>query len=199
MKNKINSNKANSVREKLIWSVLTPQFVLLIISIAWINISPSDNVFKYFIFNFKLLIEGIGIGFALAVAGYLFYLFTKKTKRFPETVELFEQMLAPTFSNFKVFDLISLSLISGFCEEIFFRGLMLSTFGIVIASIAFGLLHLPGKKFWIYAIWATGSGFILGWLFLISGSLWLPITAHAVNNILGMFMLKTIKVPSKDF
>jgi len=186
------SNKIDSKRERLLWSVLIPQFILLAVSIVWINISPKDNVFKYFIFSFKLLFLGIAVGITLAIAGYLFYFFAKKTKKFPATIELFEQMLAPTFSNFKVFDLIALSCIAGFCEEIFFRGLVLPAFGIILSSIAFGMLHFPGKKFWIYALWATASGFLLGFMFKISGSLWLPITAHSVNNLIGMFMLRKI-------
>ena len=180
-------------REKLIWMTLVPQFILLLISIAWINIFPNDNVFKYLHLNLKILVVGILAGILLALAGYGFYKYTKKTNKFSATVELFEKMLAPTFKNLKALDIISLSLISGFCEEIFFRGLILPVFGIVIASIAFGLLHLPGKRFWVYAAWATLSGFLLGWLFILSNSLWLPIIAHVVNNIVGMFMLKKLK------
>jgi len=87
-----------------------------------------------------------------------------------------------------------MSIASGFCEEIFFRGLLQPKLGIIIASIAFGLLHLPGLKYWFYAVWAAVSGAILGLLFIYSGSLWVPITAHAVNNIAGMMLLKKIKI-----
>lgn len=182
-----------SQREKLIWITLIPQSILLLISIIWINIFPKDNVFKYLHLNLNVLFIGVLTGVLLALAGYGFYKFTKKTNKFSATVELFENMLAPTFKNLKVLDIISLSLISGFCEEIFFRGLILPVFGIVIASVTFGLLHLPGRKFWIYAAWATLSGFILGWLFILSNSLWSPIIAHVVNNVVGMFMLKKLK------
>lgn len=190
-------NKVDSKRERLLWSVLIPQFILLAVSIVWINVSPKDNVFKYFTFSFEFLFLGIAVGITLAIAGYLFYLFAKKTKRFPAAIELFEQMLAPTFSNFKTFDLIALSFIAGFCEEIFFRGLVLPAFGIIISSIAFGMLHFPGKRFWIYAVWATLSGLLLGFLFTTSNSLWVPITAHSVNNLIGMFMLRKIKAANK--
>lgn len=189
MKNNPTNKKPQSAREKLLWSVLIPQFILLTISIVWINISPEDNVFKYFTLNFKFLFMGIATGATLAAAGYVFYLFAKKTKKLYATVELFEQMLAPAYKNFYITDLIALSFISSFCEEVFFRGLVLPTFGIVLSSIAFGMLHLPGIKFWIYAVWATASGFILGGLFIMSNSLWVPITAHAINNIIGMILL----------
>ncbi|MBI3590529.1 MAG: CPBP family intramembrane metalloprotease [Candidatus Melainabacteria bacterium] len=185
-------NKIKEQREKLIWAALIPQSLLLLLSIIWINMSPEDNVLKYFHFNFKILSGGILTGLGLAVAGNLFYRFAKKIKFLHSTVELFEQILAPTFKNLNVADIFLLSITAGFCEEIFFRGLILPEFGIIIASIAFGVLHLPGMKYWIYALWATLSGALLGWLFILSSSLWLPITAHAINNVIGIFMLKKI-------
>lgn len=187
------SQNTNTRREKLIWAALSPQFVLLVISIIWINIFPEDNVFKYLKLDLLILLKGIGVGIALALAGYLFYIITKKTKTLSATAELFETMLAPTFSVLKPMDMIALSIIAGFCEEIFFRGLLLPKIGLLISSIAFGVLHLPGFRFWIYAVWATLSGVLFGGLFLITHSLWLPITAHAVNNIVGMFLLKKLQ------
>ena len=73
-------NKTKSQREKLIWAALIPQSVLLLLSIIWINMSPEDNVLKYFHFNFKILAGGILTGLGLAIAGYGFYRFAKKTK-----------------------------------------------------------------------------------------------------------------------
>lgn len=193
MRNKTQNGKNATQREKVIWMALIPQSALLLLSILWINISPKDNVFKYFKFSFKVLGEGVLTGIVLAMLGYGFYRLAKKIKSLHSTVELFEQVLAPTFKSIKIFDIVSLSLISGFCEEVFFRGLLLPEHGIIISSLAFGVLHLPGFKYWVYAVWATLSGMLMGWLFLMSGSLWLPIVAHSVNNIIGFFMLKRLK------
>ena len=180
-------------REKVIWMVSIPQIVILAISIIWISLFPNSNIFGYLRFTLKPVLFGLLTGSCLAMVGYGFYNFAKKTKIFYETVELFEQMLAPAFKNLKLIDMISLSMVSGFCEEIFFRGLLQGLCGIIIASIAFGLLHLPGLKFWFYAIWATLSGALFGWLFIMSHSLWLPITAHTVNNIIGMILLTKLE------
>ena len=78
---------------------------------------------------------------------------------------------------------------SGFNEEIFFRGLLFPRIGLILSSVAFGLLHFPGKKYWIYAVWATCSAALFAYLFFLSNSLWLPITAHATNNLIGMVLL----------
>ena len=177
-------------REKTIWMVITPQIAMLLVSILWIFFFPKDNVLKFFNFSFRVLFEGLLTGFGLALAGYGFYFFAKKTKKFYEAVELFEQVLSPTFKNLKLIDLLLLSLIAGFNEEVFFRGLLFPRIGLILSSIAFGLLHFPGKKYWIYAVWATGSAALFAYLFFLSNSLWLPIIAHFTNNFIGMILLK---------
>lgn len=179
-------------REKILWASIIPQMIIMTISTLWVYFSKSNEISNYLQFNFTLFFQGILAGIVLAFAGYLFYRFAKKTKIFYETVELFEERLAPVFKNLKPRDIMILSLVSGFSEEVLFRGLVLPTFGIVIASISFGLLHLPGFKYWIYALWATLSGFLLGFLLILSGSLWLPITTHVTNNIIGMIMLRKL-------
>ena len=188
--------ETNYSREKVLWMAVLPQAVLLAISILWIFLIPKYNVSPYLKFSWQPILGGLLVGFGLAMSGYGFYNFTKKTKKFYETVELFEQVLAPAFRNLKLPDVILLSIVSGFCEEIFFRGLMQPAFGIILASIAFGLLHLPGFKFWIYALWAALSGALFGFLFIMTSSLWFPIIAHATNNIIGMILLTKMKEKS---
>ena len=138
-------HKAEYPRERIIWMVVTPQIVILLISIFWIYFFPKDNVSEHFNFSIKILLEGLLTGLGLALAGYGFYFFAKKTNKFYEAVELFEQVLSPTFKNLKLIDLFLLSFISGFNEEVFFRGLIFPKIGIILSSLAFGLLHFPGK------------------------------------------------------
>lgn len=193
----MNSNLPNNnligKRERLLRIALIPQAVILMVSILWINFSPDSNVFKYLKPNILHVSYGILAGVFLAVSGYGFYRLSKKIKNLSATVELFENMLSPTFSCLQITDIIFLSFISGFCEEVLFRGLLLPACGIIVSSIAFGLLHLPGFKYWIYAAWAILSGILLGFLFISTGSLWTPISAHIVNNIIGFLMLKKVK------
>ena len=176
-------------REKTVWMIVTPQIAMLLISILWIFFFPKDNVSKYFNFSFQVMFEGFLVGVGLALAGYGFYFFAKKTKKFYEAVELFEQVLSPTFKNLKLIDLLLLSFISGFNEEIFFRGLLFPRIGLILSSVAFGLLHFPGKKYWIYAVWATCSAALFAYLFFLTNSLWLPVIAHGTNNLIGMILL----------
>lgn len=189
----ISNPNIKSPREKILWAALIPQIILLTISILWVYLFPKDNVFPYLKFNPGATFIGILTGIGLAISGYGFYNLSKKIKKLSDIVELFEKVLAPVFSQLKIVDYVLLSLVSGFIEEIFFRGLLLPKIGIILSSIAFGLLHLPGRRFWIYTLWATISGALFGVLFLLSGSLWLPISGHVTNNLIGMFLLKKLK------
>lgn len=176
-------------RLKVMQMVLFPQLIMFLISATWIFFFPKDNVIKYFNFSLPILLQGLLTGLGLALAGYGFYRFAKKTKKFYEAVELFEYVLSPTFKNLIFIDIVILSLVAGFNEEIFFRGLLFPKVGLILSSIAFGVLHFPGKKYWIYAVWATSSAALFAYLFLLSNSLLVPIIGHVVNNLIGMVLL----------
>ncbi len=193
MKNNSSTTNQTNIRFEIVSKLLIPQGTLLAISVLWMLIFPNDCVIKYFKLNLQVLLIGLGAGIALAFAGYGFYFFAKRTKLFYEAVELFEQNLSPIIKRLGVLDIILLSCVSGSIEEIFFRGLIFKKVGIIISSIAFGLLHLPKPRFWIYALWATGSGAILALLFFWSDSIWTSIIAHVTNNLIGMILLKNLK------
>ncbi len=82
---------------------------------------------------------------------------------------------------------VSLVLLAPIVEEVFFRGFLLRRFatkwslgtGVVTASILFALLHAN----WIGAFCA---GVVLSLLYFRSGSLWVPIAVHSVNNLLAV-------------
>lgn len=80
-------------------------------------------------------------------------------------------------------DLVLLAVFSGIGEEVFFRGAVQPEFGIVIASLAFGLLHIgPDRRFLIWTAWAVAAGFLFGALFEITDGIVAPIVAHTLHN-----------------
>lgn len=198
--NKTPLNLDNPTRENVVWIFLLPQLIILGISTAWTLFSPKDNVISFLSYNPILFLYGLGIAFLLAFSGYGFYIFAKKfkdkNKALDNLVFYFENALSPFVKKLTLFDVILVSIISGFCEEVLFRGILAAKFGIVISSLAFGLLHIPtGKdgKVWIYAFWATICAMFLSWVFLYYQNLWITVIAHIVNNIIGMILLKRIK------
>ena len=110
--------KSSLTKDRLLWSALIPQFILLLLSMLWINFSPKDNVVNYFNIDLWIIFEGLLAGTGLAIAGYGFYIFCKKTKKLYATVELFENILAPSFSILNSFDIIVLSLFASFSGDL---------------------------------------------------------------------------------
>ena len=86
-----------------------------------------------------------------------------------------------------------LALIPAIGEELFFRGVLLGELlkskvnpaaAIIFTGLVFSLFH--GEFSNILAIWALGS--FLGYLYYVSGSLWVSVFAHFTNNFLFVLL-----------
>lgn len=84
-------------------------------------------------------------------------------------------------------DALWLALVSGVGEEILFRGALLPWWGLAASSFAFGALHVgPSRRFWIWTVWATATGAVLGAIYEASGRLEGAILAHVLINTVNL-------------
>lgn len=117
-------------------------------------------------------------------------------------ITLFSECLALEDINKEMFSLLmynplgvaSIVLFGPFAEELIFRmgiqtGLIKAGLSpqraIVASALVFGLIHvnpaqIPG---------AALFGLILGWLYWRSGSIWMPVSAHVLNNLIGVALV----------
>jgi membrane protease YdiL (CAAX protease family) len=103
--------------------------------------------------------------------------------------------LRPVVRNAGDSTLVVLAVTSSLAEELFFRGLLTTTIGVVLSSLAFGVLHqIQGRARWIWAGWATVMGLLFASLFLATGSLLGPIAAHALINVANLRYLRDTDV-----
>ncbi|RME85398.1 MAG: CPBP family intramembrane metalloprotease, partial [Planctomycetota bacterium] len=85
-----------------------------------------------------------------------------------------------------------LGLFSALGEELFFRGAMQYSLGLVATSIIFGFLHvMPSQeKHWYqrfsWTIFAIIMGFAFGYMMEVRGSLVGPISAHFWINFINL-------------
>ena len=87
------------------------------------------------------------------------------------------------------------ALASGIAEELVFRGLLVPVVGVVLSSVAFGLLHqVRGKARWAWAAWAGITGLFLAGIFVLTGSLAGPVLAHVAINIVNLRHLRDTDV-----
>lgn len=117
------------------------------------------------------------------------------------TVEKFQQLFETLYRQLvgadslpELFAVIFIvALIPAFAEELMFRGLIQRSLekslspvpGVLLAGIIFAAYHLNPFSFFPLA----AIGIYLGFTVVRSGSLWVPITAHFVNNAIACLTL----------
>lgn len=83
--------------------------------------------------------------------------------------------------------LVLLALASGVAEELFFRGAVQPSAGLVVTSLAFGLLHVgPRREFLPWTLWAMVMGLVLGGVYELTGALEGPVLAHVLVNAVNL-------------
>ena len=89
------------------------------------------------------------------------------------------------------FNLLVLAIIPAIGEELLFRGYLQQTFAkwfgkphvaIIVTALLFSAIHMQFQGF----LPRLALGVVLGYLFYWSGSLWLPIIAHFINNAMAI-------------
>ncbi|WP_119067459.1 CPBP family intramembrane glutamic endopeptidase [Rubrobacter indicoceani] len=87
--------------------------------------------------------------------------------------------------------LLFLALLSGVFEELFFRAVLQREFGLVAASVVFGLVHfVPERRFLFWTAYAVAAGFFLGSLYEFTGGVAAPMVAHMLNNAVVLLYWK---------
>lgn len=94
-----------------------------------------------------------------------------------------EDQLSDVLGPLEPGEATSLALISGFSEELFFRGAVQGALGFTVALVVFTLLHTgPGRAFRLWTAFAALAGAALGGLMIWRGNLLGPVAAHALVN-----------------
>lgn len=157
-----------------------------------IPLSPlSDNIFR-----------DILLGTVLALPPFIFFLFTlsEKAKKLPLIGPLRQKVVTDIkaiFDNMRLMDFVILSLLAGIGEELLFRGILQVKFGIIVASIIFGLMHSVS---FAYVVAAIVMGFYIGGIYYGSGSLLVPIQIHFIYDLAALVYLRYfIGNPDKEY
>ena len=137
----------------------------------------------------------IGVALCIAVAGYLIY-----SWRSVKNASVDEKArCAESFGNLVIFvphtrrelhNFYAVSLTAGIVEEVVYRGFVIWYLGqympiwsaVVVSSVAFGLGHSYQGASGALRTGLVGLAF--GALYVVTGSIWLPIVAHALLDVL---------------
>jgi len=122
-----------------------------------------------------------------AVAGLLLVLLWHLGSRYLPLARELEAALARVLGPILPSEAVALALLSGFAEELFFRGAIQGSMGFAIATALFALLHSgPGRAFRLWTVFAALAGLAFGGLMLWRGNLLAPITGHFVVNAINL-------------
>lgn len=93
------------------------------------------------------------------------------------------------FKNSSVFDIIQIAFLVAICEELLFRGLIQTVFGLVFASLIFAFVHFRYLKKPVLLISVVSISFYIGILYEITGNLLVTISVHfIVDLVLGLLI-----------
>ena len=109
----------------------------------------------------------------------------------PSLREISEELAPRLVDGADATSLVAVSIFSGVGEEAFFRGAVQQEFGLVVASLLFGLAHIgPDRRYLVWTAWAVLAGFVFGALYEVSGGLLAPILAHSSHNAATLLLWK---------
>ena len=84
----------------------------------------------------------------------------------------------------------SCALLSGFAEELFFRGAVQGTWGVWVATALFAALHTGRERgLWVWTVFAAVAGLAFGGLTILTGNLLAAIVAHCIVNAVSLTRL----------
>lgn len=95
-------------------------------------------------------------------------------------------IVRPLFEHVTAWQIAVVSVLAGVAEELLFRGVLQPMIGLPAASVIFGAVHVGGRGFLGYGVWAACIGALFGWLMVETGGLLAPIVAHGVYDALAL-------------
>jgi membrane protease YdiL (CAAX protease family) len=95
-------------------------------------------------------------------------------------------IVRPLFEHVTGWQIALVSVLAGVAEELLFRGVLQPMIGLPAASVIFGAVHIGGRGFIGYGVWAACIGALFGWLMVGTGGLLAPIVAHGVYDALAL-------------
>ncbi len=134
----------------------------------------------------------IDLGLGLAAGGLLIGLWMGTRSQLASARDL-ETELAKILGPLGTGEILGLALLSGFSEELFFRGAVQGAWGWLPATLLFALLHAgPGSSFRVWTAFAAVAGLTLAGLMIWRGNLLAPVVTHVVVNAVNLGRLSRL-------
>jgi len=182
---KVRSVSADQLSDRLLLANLyVTQGITLFIGLLWIFFQ-GRNPLRLFAVPHGLGFIGWGAAVALAVV-LLDLLVSRWT---PEEAMDDGGVNERIFRERPLLHIALICLVVGVCEELLFRGAVQSSFGPYWTSILFAAIHVRYLRHWIPTGMVFAISYALGWLYDRTGTLWSPIAAHIlIDLVMGLII-----------
>lgn len=94
------------------------------------------------------------------------------------------------FGKLPLWHIVVLSFLVAVCEELLFRGAIQAAWGPYWTSILFAAIHFRYLRHWLMTGMVFGISYGLGWIYIQTGTLWTPIAAHFLIDLIMGCMLR---------
>ncbi|MCA1030556.1 CPBP family intramembrane metalloprotease [Bacillus timonensis] len=166
--------------KEILFHLYLTQGLLLIVSVV-LGFIFFDNIESFFFFfditDLSIFVYGGTFAFGVLMIEWVLI------KVFPK--EMFDDggINEKVFRGRNVFHILFLVLIISFTEEILFRGIIQTQFGLITASIVFGLLHFRYLNKLLLFLLVMVISFMLGLIFEWTGNLFVTIFSHFLIDL----------------
>lgn len=161
----------------------------------WLGFPPLETL--------RWTLQAAAWGTAAALPVLVLFIATERLPVWPfsDIARVVDELFVPLFRGCGLAHLAAIAALAGLGEEMLFRGFLQEGIGrwvggpsgtwvgLAAASLLFGLAHPFTLS---YVLLAGLIGLYLGWLWIATGNLLVPITAHAVYDFLALaYLAKT--------
>ena len=144
-----------------------------------------------------LIVSGMFIGFNLLLVSVMDV--THIMDYFPDYLELIEAL----FRGGLIFRLLLIGVLVPIVEELCFRGVILNRLAawtpkwvaVVVSGILFGIIHMNLFQ----GLYAGVVGILLGWAYIRTRNLWVPIIGHIAFNSINLLLIEYLEATGMDW
>lgn len=111
---------------------------------------------------------------------------------FPESADMMNYAHEYMSDGNLILQFVTYALVPAFCEELLFRGVILSNLmpygkasAIVISAVLFGAMHGNFYQF----LYTTVAGIIIGTAYVMTDSIWCSVLIHMINNSIAFLQI----------
>lgn len=169
----------------LLINLYITQGITFIIGLVWILLQGRNPIeVLNFPSSVQFVIWGLGLAGVMLICDFLLTWVVKEGSMDDGGIN---DML---FRKRPVWHIVLISAMVAVCEELLFRGAIQHAFGPYWTSILFALIHIRYLRHWIPTGWVFLSSYGLGYIYMVTGTLWAPILCHFVIDLFSGLVIR---------